>query len=155
MARNGYMQNRANTVEWETPQWLFDRLDAEFHFTLDPCSTNENAKCMKHYTKEQDGLAQDWSGETVFCNPPYGPEMANWVQKCYESSVDGDITVVMLIPCRTDTKAFHEWIAGKAEIRFIRKRLRFGGATYNAPFPSMVVIFRGSRKENRYGTIED
>ena len=72
------------TPEWETPQAFFDALDAEFHFTLDPCSTDENAKCAKHYTKAQDGLAQDWTGETVYCNPPYGREMPKWIQKCYE-----------------------------------------------------------------------
>lgn len=60
----------SNSAEWETPQDLFDALDTEFHFTLDPCSTDANAKCAKHYTKEQDGLKQDWTGETVFCNPP-------------------------------------------------------------------------------------
>lgn len=81
-----YMQVVGKTDEWATPQWLFEQLDAEFHFTLDPCSTDQNAKCRKHYTKEQDGLAQDWSGETVFCNPPYGREMTRWIQKCAESA---------------------------------------------------------------------
>ena len=75
--------------EWATPQYLFDELDAEFHFTLDPCSTDENAKCRKYYTKEQDGLRQDWTGETVFCNPPYGREIGPWVRKCYEHFVGG------------------------------------------------------------------
>ena len=67
----------SNTVEWETPQALFDQLNEEFRFTLDPCATAENAKCRKYYTKEQDGLLQDWTGETVYCNPPYGRQMAN------------------------------------------------------------------------------
>ena len=74
----------SNTPEWATPQDFFDALDAEFHFTLDPCSTDENAKCQKHYTKEQDGLSQDWTGEIVYCNPPYGREMPKWIKKCYE-----------------------------------------------------------------------
>lgn len=138
---SAYMQVVGKTDEWSTPQWLFDQLDAEFHFTLDPCSTDENAKCEKHYTKEQDGLAQDWSGETVFCNPPYGREMTRWVQKCSTSAGRGT-TVVLLIPVRTDTKAFHEYIYGKAEIRFIKGRLRFGNAAANAPFPSMICIWR-------------
>ena len=77
------------TAEWATPQEFFDALDAEFHFTLDPCSTDENAKCAKHYTREQDGLAQDWTGETVFCNPPYGREMPKWIKKCYEHFKSG------------------------------------------------------------------
>ena len=128
------------TPEWETPREFFDALDAEFHFTLDPCSTDENAKCAKHYTKAENGLAQDWTGERVFCNPPYGREMPKWIAKCAEHGMGGGIAV-MLIPARTDTRAFHEYIYHKAEIRFIKGRLRFGGAKNSAPFPSMVVIF--------------
>lgn len=139
------MNNKAlftsDSVEWATPQELFDRLNEEFHFTLDPCSTDENAKCRKHYTKEQDGLLQDWTGETVYCNPPYGREMVKWIRKCYEHFVGGG-TAVMLIPARTDTKAFHEYIYEKAEIRFLRGRLHFNESKNNAPFPSMVVIYK-------------
>lgn len=130
------------TVEWETPQDFFDNLNDEFHFTLDPCSTDENAKCAKHYTIEQDGLAQDWTGETVYCNPPYGREMPLWIKKCYDHFIGGG-TAVMLIPARTDTKAFHEYIYGKAELRFIRGRPHFGNSKNAAPFPSMLVIYRG------------
>lgn len=131
----------AKTVEWETPQDFFDKLNEEFHFTLDPCCTDENAKCEKHYTREQDGLSQDWTGETVYCNPPYGREMPKWIKKCYEHFIMGG-TAVMLIPARTDTKAFHEYVYGKAEIRFIRGRLKFGGSKCSAPFPSMLVVYR-------------
>jgi len=130
--------------EWETPQDFFDELDKEFHFTLDPCATHKNAKCKKYYTKEEDGLKQDWGGETVFCNPPYGREIAKWVRKCYEEAQKPNTTVVMLIPARTDTSYFHDYIYGKAEIRFIRGRLKFGDGTSPAPFPSMVVIFRNN-----------
>ena len=130
------------TEEWATPKDFFDALDAEFHFTLDPCSTDDNAKCAKHFTKEQDGLLQDWTGERVFCNPPYGREMPRWIAKCAEHGMRGGVAV-MLIPARTDTKAFHEYIYHKAEIRFIRGRLKFGGAKNSAPFPSMVVVFGG------------
>lgn len=130
------------TEEWATPKDFFDALDAEFHFTLDPCSTDDNAKCAKHYTKEQDGLSQDWTGERVFCNPPYGREMPRWIAKCAEHGMRGGVAV-MLIPARTDTRAFHEYIYHKAEIRFIRGRLKFGGAKNSAPFPSMVVVFGG------------
>lgn len=133
--------------EWATPQDFFDALDAEFHFTLDPCSTDENAKCEKHYTKEQDGLKQDWTGETVFCNPPYGRGIGKWIAKCYEHFRSGAGTAVMLIPARTDTKAFHEYIYGKAEIRFIRGRLKFNGSKWSAPFPSMVVVYRQGAKQ--------
>lgn len=132
----------STTDEWETPIDFFDVLNDEFHFTLDPCSTDENAKCAKHYTKADDGLSKDWTGETVFCNPPYGREMPKWIAKCAEHGSGGG-TAVMLIPARTDTKAFHEYIYGKAEIRFIKGRLKFGGSKNSAPFPSMVVVFRG------------
>lgn len=130
----------SNSEEWATPQDFFDRLDEEFHFTLDPCATAENAKCEKYYTKEQNGLSQDWTGETVFCNPPYGNEIGKWCRKCLEHSESGGVAV-MLIPARTDTKVFHEYIYGKAEIRFIRGRLHFNGSKWNAPFPSMVVVY--------------
>lgn len=133
----------SNTVEWETPQNLFDKLNEEFHFDLDPCSTHENAKCKKHYTKEQNGLLQDWGGYRVFCNPPYGrKETGIWVKKCFEESQKEKTLVVMLIPARTDTKWFHEYIYRYAEIRFIKGRLKFSNSTNSAPFPSMIVIFK-------------
>lgn len=135
--------------DWETPQWLFNQLDDEFHFTLDPCCTAENAKCRKYYTKAENGLEQDWKGETVFCNPPYSrgkkgaPGQEAWIKKCFEESKKAGTTCVMLLPARTDTKAFHTYIYGYAEIRFIRGRLKFGGSTNSAPFPSMIVVFKG------------
>jgi phage N-6-adenine-methyltransferase len=132
----------SETDQWATPQDFFDELNAEFHFTLDPCATRENAKCARFFTVEDDGLKQDWQGETVFCNPPYGREIGKWVKKCYEESKKPGTTVVMLIPARTDTSYFHDYIYGKArEIRFIRGRLKFGDAKNSAPFPSMVVVF--------------
>jgi site-specific DNA-methyltransferase (adenine-specific) len=70
---------------WATPQKLFDELNKEFNFTLDPCAIPENAKCEKFYTPEDDGLSKDWSNETVFCNPPYGREIGKWVKKCAET----------------------------------------------------------------------
>lgn len=96
----------------------------------------------KYFTKEQNGLLQDWTGETVFCNPPYGrKETGEWVKKCAEESSHCN-TVVMLIPARTDTKWFHKYIYHKAkEIRFIKGRIKFGGCKNAAPFPSMIVIF--------------
>lgn len=135
----------SKTAEWSTPQDFYDALNAEFRFTLDPCATAENAKCAKYYTKEEDGLSKDWTGEVIFCNPPYGREMPLWIKKCYDHYQMGGIAV-MLIPARTDTKAFHEYIYGNAEVRFIKGRLRFGGSKNSAPFPSMVVVFRGTEK---------
>lgn len=139
MNRDVYSSSKSN--EWETPQHLYDELDKEFHFTLDPASTHDNAKCDKHYTQEENGLDKDWSGETVFCNPPYGRELPLWIEKAARSA-GGGTTVVMLIPARTDTRAFHDFILHKAEIRFLKGRLKFGGAKHNAPFPSMIVIFK-------------
>lgn len=141
MITTGMMSS--NTPEWATPQKFFDELNAEFSFTLDPCSTDENAKCEKHYTKEDDGLSKNWGGESVFCNPPYGKELPIWVKKCYEESRHAD--VVMLIPARTDTRWFHDYIYNKAEIRFIKGRLKFNDGKSPAPFPSMVVVFRASQ----------
>lgn len=135
----------SKTDLWETPQDLFDELNDEFGFDIDVCATKENAKCSRYFTKEQDGLLQDWDG-VVWCNPPYGKEIGKWVEKAYKSYKDGS-TVVMLLPARTDTKWFHNYIYGKAEIRFIRGRLKFGGSKNSAPFPSMVVIFRPKEVE--------
>lgn len=131
----------SKTDLWSTPNDFFDKLNDEFHFTLDPCSTHENAKCYKHFTEEENGLLQDWGNEVVFCNPPYGRQIKYWVKKSYEESQKDNTTVVMLIPARTDTIYFHEYIYHKAEIRFIKGRLKFGNAKNSAPFSSMVVIF--------------
>ena len=129
----------SKTDLWETPKDLFDKLNNEFHFTLDVCATPENAKCDSFYTKEQDGLSQPWKG-VVWCNPPYGKQIGSWVRRGFFASLSGN-TVVMLLPARTDTRWFHEYIYGKAEIRFIRGRLKFGESKNSAPFPSMVVVF--------------
>lgn len=137
---SGYMDT-AKTVEWETPQDLFDKLDSEFHFDVDVASTHENAKCDKHYTEQEDGLQKNWGGCNVWCNPPYGREMPKWIEKAYREKDNANV-IVMLIPSRTDTKAFHEYIYGKAEIRFIKGRLKFGNGKTPAPFPSMIVIWR-------------
>lgn len=127
---------------WATPQDLFDELNKEFGFNLDPCALPDNAKCEKYFTPEINGLSQCWGGYVVFCNPPYGRQIYDWVKKCYEESRNPGTTVVMLIPARTDTRYFHEFIYHKAkEIRFIKGRLKFGNAKNAAPFPSMIVIF--------------
>ena len=136
----------SNKDNWETPQNVFDELDGEFHFTLDPCSTHENAKCEKHYTVEENGLVQSWKGETVFCNPPYGKEIGKWVKKAYDEWKINGTKIVMLIPARTDTKYFHDYIYHNAELRFIKGRIKFeiNGNNFGscATFPSMIVIFK-------------
>ena len=132
----------SKTDLWETPQELFDEMNREFGFQTDVCALPENAKCEVFYTPEQDGLAQEWTG-VCWCNPPYGRKIGKWVKKAAES----DATVVMLLPARTDTKWFHDYILPTAEIRFIKGRLKFGGSKNAAPFPSMICIFRNEVKE--------
>lgn len=132
----------SETVEWETPQDFFDKFDAVHKFTLDVCATPDNAKCVRYFTKETDGLSQHWIG-SCWMNPPYGRAIGKWVKKAYESSQGGAL-VVALLPARTDTKWFHDWIYQKngVNIEFIKGRLKFGGHKGNAPFPSMVVTFQ-------------
>ncbi|MDR1580164.1 MAG: phage N-6-adenine-methyltransferase [Synergistaceae bacterium] len=126
--------------EWETPQKFFDVLDAVFHFTLDVCATSDNAKCECYYTREDDGLSLNWKG-ACWMNPPYGREISLWVRKAYESSLEGETVVVCLLPARTDTGWWHDYVLNRAErIWFIRGRLRFSGKG-SAPFPSALVVF--------------
>lgn len=140
MINSGLFSSKTN--EWATPLALFQELDKEFGFTLDPCATPQNAKCKKFYTLEDDGLKQIWGGHRVFCNPPYGREIGRWVEKCYREAQRGAL-VVALIPARTDTRYFHEFIWKKAkEIRFLRGRLHFNESKQAAPFPSMIVIWK-------------
>lgn len=139
----------SNKDDWETPQDFFNKLNEEFNFNLDPCADRTNHKCEKFYTKDDNGLLQDWSGHTVFVNPPYGAKStSDWIRKCAKESCKPHTTVVMLIPARTDTRAFHEYIYGKSEIRFIKGRLKFGGSKNSAPFPSMLVIFKKKGEPN-------
>ena len=128
--------------KWATPQDFFDKLNDEFHFTLDAAASPDNAKCANYFTEEQDGLIQSWGGHTVWCNPPYCRKTGLWVKKAYEEHQRTGCTVVMLLPSRTDVRWFHDYILGKAEIRFIKGRLKFGGNKNSAPFPSIVVIYR-------------
>ena len=124
---------------WATPQALFNELDSEFGFELDVCASASNAKCQKFFTKEDDGLSQNWSG-VCWMNPPYGRKIIHWMQKAHESAKAG-ATVVCLVPSRTDTKWWHAH-ARFGEVRFIKGRLKFGDGKGTAPFPSAVVIFR-------------
>ena len=128
--------------EWTTPQNFYIKLNDEFNFTLDPCCTKESAKCKKYYTIEDDGLSQDWSNERVFMNPPYGRKIGKWIKKAYEESKKSAI-VVCLIPARTDTRYWHDYIFPHATIRFLKGRVKFenGKKPQSAPFPSAVVIF--------------
>ena len=134
----------SNTDEWATPQALFAALDAEFGFTLDPCALPCSAKCERYFTPDDDGLSRPWEG-VVFMNPPYGRDIGKWVEKAWLEALRG-ATVVCLIPARTDTAYWHDFVMKADEVRFIRGRLHFGGdherTAHNAPFPSAVVVFR-------------
>lgn len=141
----------SKNMEWCTPQAFYNKLNDEFNFVLDAAATDKSAKCKSYYTPETDGLVSSWNfGGAVFCNPPYGREIGKWVKKAYEEYLNG-VNVVMLIPARTDTKYFHDYIYGKAEIRFVRGRLKFtdedGNEKTSAPFPSMIVVYKNSEVE--------
>ncbi len=126
--------------EWSTPQDFFDKYNAIYNFDLDVCATPENAKCQKYFTEKEDGLSQKWTG-VCWMNPPYGREIALWMKTALWASIHEGVTVVCLVPARTDTKWWHDY-AMKGEIEFIRGRLKFGGHKNSAPFPSAVVTFR-------------
>ena len=131
----------SKTVEWSTPEAFYEELNNRYGFTLDPCANAENSKCARYFSKADDGLSKSWGGETVFCNPPYGRQIKWWIKKAYEESLKPDTTVVMLIPSRTDTAYWHDYVMRAQEIAFVRGRLKFGGSTNPAPFPSAVVVF--------------
>ena len=128
----------AKTVEWSTPQDLYEELNLEFGFTVDVAANSSNAKTERFYDESSDGLSQSWDNEVVWCNPPYGRAIGDWVKKASESRA----TTVLLIPSRTDVRWFHDYVYNKAEIRFIKGRLKFGGQKAAAPFPNMIVVFR-------------
>ncbi len=136
----------SKSMDWETPQDFYDKLDARYHFTLDAAADKTNAKCLRYFTVEADALSQDWSGHVVFCNPPYGRGLKHWVRKFYNEGCKRDTIVVALMPARTDTKFFHDYCMQAKKILFIKGRLKFtinGKELAPAPFPSMVVVFDG------------
>tara|TARA_R110000824_G_scaffold51349_3_gene143332 strand:- start:429 stop:914 length:486 start_codon:yes stop_codon:yes gene_type:complete len=131
--------------EWSTPKDFFDKLNAIYNFTLDPCATDKNHLCEKYFTAEADGLSQSWGGESVFMNPPYGSGIGDWLEKAWSevnATNNPAKVVVALIPSRTDTKYFHSYCLRADEIHFVKGRLKFGSSTNSAPFPSCVVVFR-------------
>lgn len=138
------------SVEWSTPQALFDQLDAEFGFTLDVCASAENAKLRRFFTREANGLAKDWFGHVCWMNPPYGRTISAWVGKAATCGA----LVVALLPARTDTRWWHEFIWDAehhaprpgVQVRLLKGRVKFGGAKAGAPFPSAVVVFNPQRR---------
>jgi len=131
----------SNTDLWSTPQEFFDKLNEEFAFELDVCADDSNHKVNKYFTKETNGLEQDWHPHICWMNPPYGREIKHWVKKAYEESLKGAV-VVCLLPARTDTSWWHDYVMKSNDIRFIRGRLKFGNSQNSAPFPSAVVVFK-------------
>lgn len=136
---NNDLHFSSKTDNWATPQAFFDKYNAIFNFGLDACASIDNAKCHKFFTIEDNALVQDWTGYgNVWCNPPYGRGIKAWVKKAYESKAH----VVMLIPARTDTSWWHDYVM-KGQVTFIRGRLKFGDSKNSAPFPSALVVFSG------------
>ena len=122
-------------TDWATPSHVYTALDREFHFTLDPCRLGDEGGLFGR----RDGLLMPWAGHRVFCNPPYGPAIPDWLKHGEAATL-----AVFLLPARTDTAWFHDHCLKRArEIRFLRGRLKFGGASNSAPFPSMIVIYGG------------
>lgn len=143
-AKNNGRYN-GNGREWATPPEVFDPLHAEFKFTLDPCATPENAKCLRFYTERLNGLSMSWAGERVFMNPPYGREIYAWTRKAREEAATGEALVVGLLPASCDLKWWHDDVVGHAEVRYIRGRVRFlTGGPYRASgfFASVIAIWR-------------
>jgi site-specific DNA-methyltransferase (adenine-specific) len=134
---------QSESVEWATPQEFFNKLNEEFDFQLDVCATEQNTKCSNFFTKEMNGLCQEWQG-VCWCNPPYGRQIKDWIKKSYETAKQNKGTVVCLIPARTDTNWWHEYVMKATEIRFIKGRLKFNNHKNSAPFPSALVVFSHS-----------
>ena len=150
MSINKDLMFSSATDNWATPQEFFNQLNEEFHFSIDACADSFNHKTERYYTIEDDGLSKGYAGEVVFCNPPYGRAIGKWVKKFFDEVNEGGCELaVMLLPARTDTAWFHNYIYGKAEIRFVKGRIKFGGSKHNAPFPSMIVVFRSNAQSTR------
>lgn len=131
--------------EYSTPNNLFHQLDEEFKFSLDPCASIYNHKCPLFFTKADNGLGKDWGFHKVFVNPPYS-KVKEWTKKCFEAAEKGAL-VVALLPVRSDTSYWHEWVMQASEIRLIKGRVRFEGTKNSAPFPSCIVIWDKYKKE--------
>jgi len=137
----------SKSSDWETPQDFYEKLNEEFGpFTLDPCASEETAKCENYFTMQNDGLFRSWAKQTVFMNPPYGRQISNWIRKAYQEAQNPGTKVVCLIPARTDTKYWHDYCMRAKEIHFVKGRLKFGNSENSAPFPSAVIIFESDRE---------
>jgi phage N-6-adenine-methyltransferase len=144
----------SKTGEWSTPQDFFDKLNWRFGaYTLDPCANPANTKCPNFFTEAEDGLTKSWEGFNSFINPPYGRGIERWIKKAYDESRHENTSVTMLVPARTDTKYWHSYIMKADEVYFVKGRLKFGDSKNSAPFPSAVIVFDGTNRQQIFGTI--
>tara|TARA_R110001592_G_scaffold103979_1_gene292675 strand:- start:9611 stop:10084 length:474 start_codon:yes stop_codon:yes gene_type:complete len=144
----------SKTGNWSTPVEFFNKLDWRFGpFDLDPCADPANTKCANFFTEAENGLSKKWEGFTCFINPPYGRGIEAWIKKAYEETRAEGTRAVMLIPARTDTKYWHEYVMKADEVYFIKGRLKFGECENSAPFPSAVVVFDGSNRQQIFGAM--
>ncbi len=144
----------SKTDEWSTPQEFFEKLNWRFGpFNLDPCANPHNTKCANFFTEAEDGLTKDWGGFTTFVNPPYGRGIDKWIKKAFNESRKEETRVVMLIPARTDTKYWHQYVMRADEVYFLKGRLKFGQCENSAPFPSAVVVFDGTNQRQVFGAM--
>ena len=161
---NNEVMFSSNRDDWETPKKLFDIVNKEFDFDLDPCSNGRNAKCDYYFTEEGNGLIKDWTYHTAFVNPPYSKGNQDaWVKKCFDEWQQHNVASVMLLPARTDTKRFHQYIYPYGQILFIPGRICFElngkpitdskGNPQAAPFPSMLVVFSHFNCEDKLQNI--
>jgi len=137
----------SKTDLWSTPNDLFEKYNDIFNFNTDVCAISDNAKCQHFFSPEQNGLIQDWRG-SCWMNPPYGRTIGKWIEKASTEQRNNGTTVVCLLPARTDTRWFHEFIYNKPNvtIELLRGRIKFGGHKNCAPFPSMIVIFQTTNR---------
>lgn len=132
--------------DFSTPQKLFDELNNEFDFNLDACAHENNKKLNNYYSEEDNALIQPWR-YSVFCNPPYERGVQDkFIEKAYIESLKGS-RVVCLVPNRSDTRYFHNYVMKAEEIRFIKGRLKFSDSKNAAPFPSAIVVFHKHNNE--------
>ena len=144
----------SKTGEWATPQDFFDKLNWRFGpFDLDPCADTHNTKCANFFTEAENGLSKSWSGFTSFINPPYGRGIDKWIAKAYKETREEGTRAVLLIPARTDTKYWHDFVMKADEVYFVKGRLKFGDSENSAPFPSAVVVFDGSNRQQIFGAM--
>lgn len=131
----------SNSDEWATPKWLFEWLNKRFHFTVDAAATRENSLYEDCFTN---GLEASWKGERVFVNPPYSNILA-WMQKCANEASNGCELICALVPVRTDTRWWHNYVQSADLVHFIKGRLKFGDGAGTAPFPSALLFWFGLR----------